>query len=71
MAKRKQATEQSSETPDIDPSTSIPETSTPVKEKKTSKWIEALKIYNKDGKYRIPLRGSVAYDEVRELMKTL
>jgi len=42
--------------------------STP-KQKKTSKWITALKLFNKDKpRYLIPKKGSVEYDTVRKIM---
>jgi len=42
--------------------------STP-KQKKTSKWIIALKLFNKDKpRYLIPKKGTVDYDTVRKIM---
>ena len=40
--------------------------------KKPSKWLAALKEYNKDtGKYSIPKKGSEEYDQVRALMEKM
>ena len=45
--------------------------STP-KPKKTSKWINALKEYNKDrGSYLIPKKGTEEYDNVRKMMESM
>jgi len=43
-----------------------------VKIKKTSKWLTALKEYNKDrGSYLIPRKGTDEYESVRKMMENM
>jgi len=56
--------------------TAVDRPATPVvqepKPKKTSKWLSALKEYNKDKeRYIIPKKGTGEYDEVRKMMENM
>jgi len=57
---------------EVEPSFSIPEETSPkesqdVKPKKSTLWVETLKEYNKDKKYKIHNKESMEYKEILEL----